>query len=170
MQARSRTARSSPAHQESHRSIYAGLREEAIANVIRIMTSHSRNRAVREIQQLPVVLSEYEMPEMAAAGTCKNRKGLLVATDRRLLFVRKSPLSLSTDYFWYDGISSLSSGTWALDGELTIWMKGKLITFTNMEGEAAHALEELIRSKTNQFPRNPLPPAEDQTIRTAPLL
>ena len=39
---------------------------------------------------------------MAAAGACKNRKGLLVATDSQMLFLRKSPFSLSTDYFWYD--------------------------------------------------------------------
>ena len=53
----------------------------------------------KEVRELPAILWENERIERAIQGSYNNRIGLLVATDRRLIFVDKGIMSLKVEDF-----------------------------------------------------------------------
>ena len=78
-----------------------------------------------EIKELPLILWENELPEKLITGTYNNGRGMLVATNRRLIFIDKGMVSLKVEDFSYDKISSIESKTGMVFGSLTIYASGK---------------------------------------------
>lgn len=65
----------------------------AIDAALKKLDGISKNLPVRrEIKELPGILWEGEFPEMLAPGRYNNGSGVLVATDRRVVFVDKGML------------------------------------------------------------------------------
>ena len=97
--------------------------DHAMRGIDDIYKSRSFNR--REIKELPNILWEDELPEQCVTGTYKNNSGVLVATDRRMLFVDKGFLGqLKVEDFPYDKISSIESNRGILLGSITIYASG----------------------------------------------
>ena len=97
--------------------------ERAIRNIDSL--SNSRLFSRREIQELPNILWDDELPEQCVTGKYHANSGILVATDRRMLFVDKGLLGqLKVDDFPYDKISSLESNRGILAGSIVIHTSG----------------------------------------------
>ena len=141
------------------------------------MSDYDKGRTKREVAELPSVLWEDELPEMAVAGTYHMQNGMLVATDRRMLFATKtgywaldvdkekfySPsqrkiylaegiFSIKVEDFGYDRISSVESKTGMMWGEIKVYTAGNSETFKNIGKEEVRAFADFIRYKTNKAP------------------
>ena len=102
----------------------------------------------REIKELPSILWEGELPEMLASGFYNNGTGILVATDRRVVFVDKGMLgSLKIEDFPYDKISSIESKTGMVAGEITIFVSGNKELIKSVPKDQARALADFLRNK-----------------------
>ena len=83
-----------------------------------ILTAFS---ARKEIKELPNILQEGEKLEALIVGNYNNATGVLVCTDRRLIFIDKGLLyGLKVEEFPIDKISSVSYSTGLLLGKFTI--------------------------------------------------
>ena len=143
---------------------YASPKDEAIAHVIRNMSDFDKGRTTREVAELPSVLWEDELPEMATAGVYHFHNGMLVATDRRVLFIDKGLISLKVEDFGYDRISSVESKTGMMMGEIKLYTAGNSETFDNIEKGEVRAFADFIRSKINKAPTAAPPAAGGLTV------
>jgi len=85
----------------------------------------SKFLAFREIKELPDILWEDEKIENIVRGLYVEKYGLLVATDKRLIFIDKGLIyGLRVEDFPYDKISSIQYTTGILYGDLTIFASG----------------------------------------------
>ena len=116
----------------------------AVENAIRSLndlTGSERTLVVGgELKRLPNILGVDELPERLMPATyderrglqvskTTNRRGLLVATDRRLIFVDKDMRTLKVDDFSYDKISYVEVSSGMLSGEITIHVSGEKEVF-----------------------------------------
>ena len=122
----------------------------AVAHAVRNMDGWDRSRTASEGKELPSILWENELPEMIVAGSYHLGNGMLVATDRRVLFVDKGMLSLKVEDFGYDKISSVESKGGMVMGEIKIYVAGNSATFGNVEKGQARAFADFVRSKVNK--------------------
>jgi hypothetical protein len=77
--------------------------------------------AKREVKQLPKILWENEVVEDLAQGVYTKGQGLLVATNKRLIFIYKGILfGITVEDFSYDKISSIQYHTGLFFGEIVI--------------------------------------------------
>ena len=100
---------------------------QAIEHAIRNIDSLSKSQLFsrREIKELPDILWDDELPEQCVTGTYHANSGILVATDRRMLFVDKGLLGqLKVEDFPYDKISSLESNRGIVMGSIVIYASG----------------------------------------------
>ncbi|GGE17606.1 hypothetical protein GCM10011571_19150 [Marinithermofilum abyssi] len=74
----------------------------------------------REINELPRILLEHEHIEGLVYGRYRNRHGVVVATDQRLIFLEKGLISLFVESFDYNQITSLRFETGLLFGAVEI--------------------------------------------------
>ena len=71
------------------------------------------------------ILWEDEIVEDAIKGLYKSRNGMLVSTNKRLIFVDKGTLwGLNVEDFPYDKISSIQYNLGMISGEITIYTSG----------------------------------------------
>ena len=102
-------------------------KEQSIAEAVRYIDSVNKGSfgSKREIKELPKVLWEDELPEQIVTGYYNDRTGLLVATDRRMIFLDKGLLGqLKVEDFWYDNISSMESTRGIVWGSVTVYSSG----------------------------------------------
>ena len=85
-----------------------------------------------EVKELPGILGETEPVLDAVSGTYENGNGLLVATDRRVIFVDKGLVGSRVEDFPYDKITSLQYQTGLLLGTLTIFASGNRAEIRNV--------------------------------------
>ena len=78
----------------------------------------------QEVAALPSVLWEDETIAGAVQGRYNDRAGLLVATQRRLIFIDKGWASLRVEDFLYDRITSIQYSTGMVFGEIIIFASG----------------------------------------------
>ena len=112
-----------------------------------------------EIKQLPDILGEEELPERIVVGRYNYRNGVLVDTDRRLIFVDKGMFSLKVDDFPYDMISSVELLTGVTSGKITIQMYGKKEIFDGVNKDQTSGFAEHLREKVH---------AHTSTLNTSP--
>ena len=102
-------------------------KDQSINEAIRYIDSISKGSfgSKREIKELPKVLWEDELPEQIVTGYYNDKSGLLVATDRRIIFLDKGLLGqLKVEDFWYDNISSMESTRGIVFGSITVYSSG----------------------------------------------
>ena len=73
-----------------------------------------------EFDALPRILDENEIPENMVPSHFNNGKGVLFATDRRLIFLKKRLFSSSVEEFPFETISSVTASAGKSIGELEI--------------------------------------------------
>lgn len=105
----------------------------------------------REINELPNILAPTEIVDNLAQGTYNNGQGILVSTNRRLIFVDKGMLyGLKVEDFPLDKITSIQYETGLLLGEIKIHTSGNIAKIDNVEKASARSFAEFIREKLSQ--------------------
>lgn len=105
----------------------------------------------KEINELPQILAESETIDNIAQGTYNNGQGILVSTNRRLVFVDKGLLyGLKVEDFPLDKITSIQYETGLLLGEIKIHTSGNIAKIDNVEKATARTFAEFVRNKLSQ--------------------
>lgn len=105
----------------------------------------------REINELPNILAPTEVIDNIAQGTYNNGQGILVSTNRRLLFVDKGLLyGLKVEDFPLDKITSIQYETGLLLGGIKIHTSGNIAKIDNVEKASARSFSEFVRDKLSQ--------------------
>ena len=121
-----------------------------------------------EIKELPSILWEDELPEKLITGTYNNGWGILVATNRRLLFIDKGVISLKVEDFPYDKITSIESKTGMVFGRLTIYASGNKEQLEYADKELLRGFADFLRAKiSTQKPQSsPSTPSVKKPVMT----
>ena len=121
---------------------------EDIKGQIGNLDGFSKFLGKREIKELPNILWENEKLEKLLQGTYNNSTGVLVATNKRLIFVDKGLLGgLKVEDFPYSNISSIQYETGMLLGKLKIYTSGNKADITNVEKKQVRDFAEYVRAR-----------------------
>jgi len=102
----------------------------------------------KEVKELPHVLWENELLEKLVQGFYNNGTGILVATDKRLIFMDKGLIyGLRVEDFPYDKITSIQYKTGLLLGEITIFASGNNATIQNIQKGDVKPFAEYVRAR-----------------------
>ena len=102
----------------------------------------------KEIKELPNILWADETVENIIQGTYNDGNGILVATNRRLVFVDKGILfGLKVEDFAYDKISSIQYETGIFFGKLTIFTSGNKAVIDNVIKAKVRVFGDWVRSR-----------------------
>ena len=102
----------------------------------------------KEINELPNILAPDEKVDHIVQGSYSNGQGILVSTNRRLLFIDKGLLyGLKVEDFPLDKISSIQYETGLLLGKIKIYTSGNMATIENIEKKSTRSFCEFVRNK-----------------------
>ncbi|HEX9828188.1 MAG TPA: PH domain-containing protein [Flavobacteriaceae bacterium] len=105
----------------------------------------------KEINELPQILAQNEKIDHIIQGTYNNGVGILVSTNRRLVFIDKGLLyGLKVEDFPLDKISSIQYETGLLLGKVKIHTSGNIADIENVEKASARTFAEFVRNKLSQ--------------------
>ena len=100
-----------------------------------------------EIKELPNILWEDELPIAVITGFYHGGNGILVTTDRRLIFIDKGIVGLTVEDIYFEDISSIESHQGLISGSLTIYARGNKETITYVEKESVRPFSDLLRNE-----------------------
>ena len=130
----------------------------------------------REIKELPKILWEDELPEQIVTGYYNDKSGLLVATDRRMIFLDKGFLGqLKVEDFWYDNISSMESTRGIVWGSITVYSSGNKAVIDKVPKKeiddfvTAQRNKLATRSRPRTTPVSPTAPVRPSSSSHSPL-
>ncbi|WP_028776058.1 PH domain-containing protein [Shimazuella kribbensis] len=109
----------------------------------------------KEAKELPNILWEGEIPKNLIGG-----KGILVATDRRLIFIKKGIFSLEVKYVLYDEISYMQEIPGIMTGDIVVYFGEKKIKITNVELDILPIFLDRVSDYINE--NNKLKSTKDQ--------
>lgn len=101
----------------------------------------------REVEHLAEYLWENERVERMVGGTYVNAQGLVVLTDRRVLFIDHGVMSRRSEDFPIEKISSAQWSAGMVLGTATIFASGNKAEIKNIHKEAGKLLVDAIRSR-----------------------
>ncbi len=128
---------------------------EEIQTQIRNLDGFETFLGRKEIKELPNILWEDETVENVIQGTYNNGNGILVATNRRLVFVDKGILyGLKVEDFAYDKISSIQYETGMLFGKLTIFTSGNKAIVNNVLKAKVRVFGDWVRARISAQKEN----------------
>lgn len=105
----------------------------------------------KELDELPQILAPTEKIDNIIQGTYNNGQGILVSTNRRLLFVDKGLIyGLKVEDFPLDKISSIQYETGLLLAKVKVHTSGNIATIDNVHKESARKFAEFVRNKLSQ--------------------
>ena len=124
------------------------LSEKEVAEMIGRLPGGGVLSARREVKELPKILWDDEQVLDLVQGFYNNGTGILVATQKRLLFVDKGLLGgLKVEDFPLDKISSLQYSTGILLGEITVFTSGNKAIIKNVDKRQARSFAEGVRAR-----------------------
>lgn len=121
---------------------------EEIKEQIKSKTGTTKFFGKKEIKELPSILWEDELLEDIIQGNYNNSNGLLVATNKRLIFIDKGIMKLKVEDFPYDKISSIQYETGMVFGKITIFITGNRAEIKNLVKNETRQFAEYIRART----------------------
>lgn len=118
----------------------------------------------RELKKLPDRLDENEEVLNLASGGIGAKKGLVVVTDRRLLFFAAGVASTHQEEFPYRAISSIESSTGMLSGKLRVFASGNKADIKDVIPKSAvDEIADFVRARIGDRPASPSsPPLPDR--------
>jgi hypothetical protein len=123
-------------------------KEQAIEDALSRIDGVSRFLGRREVKELPNILWEDELPERIAQGLYKNGSGILVATNKRLIFVDKGLLwGLRVEDFPLDKISSIEYQTGIMFGRIIIYASGNKADIEQVDKKSVRDFAEYVRAR-----------------------
>lgn len=139
-------------------------KEEAIKAAISRLNGAQKWLGRREIGELPNIMWEDELPEMIIQGMYKSGNGILVATNKRLVFVDKGLMwGLKVEDFPYDRISSIEYSTGLLFGELKIYTSGNQSKIEQVVKDQVRGFAEFVRARMTSVSEHKSMPAAPKT-------
>lgn len=154
---------------EPHGSELDRLIEELAASKL-----NSRMGVRKELRKLPSLLNDRERVITLAAGLYDEVNGLVVATDRRVMFVGEGVLRSRLEDFPYEKISSVQTEKGLMLGSLIIFASGNKAVIKNMAKDRAAEFGDYVRSRistpavsqlhTAPRPRPPPPSEADRDV------
>ena len=111
----------------------------------------------REINELPNILAPNENIDNLAQGTYNNGQGILVSTNKRLIFIDKGMIyGLKVEDFPLEKISSIQYETGLLLGSVKIFTTSNIAKIDNVEKTSARSFAEFVRSKLSEPKQEPI--------------
>jgi len=141
-----------------------------IENAIKSLTGMEKLLGRKEIKELPSILWEDELPEKIVQGLYNNGNGILVATNKRLIFVDKGVFSLKVEDFPYDKISSFQYSTGMLMGGIEIYASGNKAEIKSIAKDQVKPFCEYVRARITKtsphasMPQAPVAATKDSVI------
>lgn len=120
---------------------------EEIKPILSQMDGSSTFFARKEIKELPSILWENEMPEAIIQGRYQNSIGILVCTNKRLIFINKGVFNLKVEDFPLNNVSSIQYETGMIFGKITIFASGNRAEIDQVEKKRTRTFAEYARSK-----------------------
>jgi hypothetical protein len=124
----------------------------------------------KEIKRLPEYLWEGETVHMMVSGAYGNGVGLLVYTDRRLLFIQHGVMSQTSEDFPLDKVSSVQWSAGMLLGTIIIFASGNKAEVKNVAKTDGKALVDAVRGRLQNSGVGaaavPVPPSEHARVVT----
>lgn len=112
----------------------------------------------KEIRELPSILWEDELPEAIITGLYHNHNGILMATNKRAIFIDKGLFSLRVEDFAYDKISSIEYRTGMMMGEVDIYASGNKAEIKSVPNNQVRPSAEHLRARISpQIPHQNMP-------------
>jgi hypothetical protein len=102
----------------------------------------------REVKKLPALLDEGEQVVNLGQGTYDGRQGLVVVTNRRILFSEEGIVRSRLEDFPYDRISSVQTSTGFTAGEIRIFASGNKAEIKDvMPKERVPEIADYVRAR-----------------------
>ena len=121
---------------------------EQVKEQIKNLDGISKLYGRKEIKQLPAILWEDELIEKLIQGTYNNGQGILVATNKRLIFVDKGMFyGLRVEDFPCDKITSIQYKTGLIFGTITIFASGNKAEINNMVKDQTRNFGDYVRAR-----------------------
>ena len=121
----------------------------------------------REIKELPQILWDDERVVKVIQGLYGSRNGLLVATQRRMIFVDKGMMgSLKVEEFVYDKVSSLQYETGMIFGKMTIFASGNRAEIKQVQKESVRPFADAVQALLAR--KSEVPTASVPAVSAAP--
>ena len=109
----------------------------------------------REMRELPNILWEDEIVQDIVRGFYVKGNGVLVATNKRLVFVDKGiGWGLRVEDFPYDKITSIQYSTGFATGEITIYTAGNRATISLVINDRCKTFAEHVRAMITEIKEN----------------
>ncbi|MBR6711478.1 MAG: PH domain-containing protein [Selenomonadaceae bacterium] len=122
----------------------------------------------REIKELPNVLWEDEIIQDIVRGLYANGNGILVATNKRLVFVDKGMgWGLRVEDFPYDKITSIQYSTGFISGEIIIYSAGNKAKIDYVTKERCKIFAEHVRAMITEIKENHATPKLSKNSKAA---
>lgn len=116
----------------------------------------------KEINELPNILAQTETVDNIIQGTYNKGQGILVSTNRRLVFIDKGFLyGLKVEDFPLDKITSIQYQTGLLLGSVMIHTSGNISLIENVDKKSSRNFSEFVRDKLSQ-PKESAAPIDSQ--------
>jgi Bacterial PH domain/Short C-terminal domain len=126
----------------------------------------------REIKKLPSLLHVGERVVNLAQGRYERKEGLIVVTDKRILFAEEGMMRSRLEDFPYDRVSSVQTSTGVLSGEIRIFASGNESKIDSvMPKERVPEISDYVRRRlhTKDEPSAPAPVADAPGAQADPL-
>lgn len=105
----------------------------------------------KEIKELPGILSENENIDNIIQGTYNNGEGILISTDRRLIFIDKGLIyGLKVEDFPLDKITTIQYEKGLMLGKVKIHTSNNAATIDNVKKGSAQKFAEFVRNKLSE--------------------
>ncbi|ONI63302.1 hypothetical protein CSIV_14170 [Microbacterium sp. CSI-V] len=117
----------------------------------------------RDLNHLETHLADGETVDRIVSGTYDNANGILVLTDRRLLFLNHGILSQRSEDFPLEKISSVQFKGGMMLGEVTIYTSNQQATIKNVAKPLGKTFTDAVRSR-GSAPRAAAPPDHAQQL------
>lgn len=101
----------------------------------------------KEIKVLPGLLWEDEVVEKLVQGLYNNSQGVLIATNKRLVFVDKGLVKLRVEDFPYDKMSSIQYELGVVFGKITIYTSGHRGEIRQVQKQRAADFCDYVRAR-----------------------
>jgi len=121
---------------------------------------------INEYNELAKIIQPDEKIVKGGIGSIDSKKGLLVATDKRVLFVSIGVLAKKSDEFYYDKISNVETGG-TIFFEIKLSFAGSTTKITGMQRNLAEDMSKYIRSIISKPKEAPTATVVHQTITQA---
>lgn len=106
----------------------------------------------KEIKELPSILSDGETVKKVVRGSCEHRTGILVATNKRLIFIDKGVIfGLGIEDLTYDRIISIQYKIDLEFGTITISSSENKIQIEQVDKEQAVSFAKFVRERSAKY-------------------